>query len=71
MSIKDMNLTNAAWQNRTAFASYVQRWADLTGEEHERVSRAWTRGAMERRTKHAATPPTLGHFRVVVEAIGR
>ncbi len=29
-------------------------------EQHERVSRAWTRRTMARRTKHAATPPTLG-----------
>ncbi len=31
-------------------------------DEHERVSRAWTRRTTERRTKHAATPPTLWPF---------
>ncbi len=59
-SNKGMKLTKPG--QLRSFAAYPRCWADLIRRSTERVSRAWTRRTTERRTKHAATPPTFGPF---------
>ena len=74
-SNKGIKLTKAG--ELRSFAAYPRCWADLSAGSYERVSRAWTRRTMQRRTKHAATPPTLelvsngAPFQVVVGEAGR
>ncbi len=56
-SNKGMKLTKPG--ELRSFAAYPRCSTGLLRSSTGRVSRAWTRRAMERRTEHAATPPIL------------